>query len=384
MPLFLNNTDQEQALTASDAIEAMENGVRQFAQGNAVQRPRIDNLLPTSRPDEFFCFSSMEGGIRTPSYYALRIKPDIYAWETLYGRRRETTYSYQRGQYGGLVFLYSVENAEFLAIMNDGYIQHMRVAATGALGIRYLSKPDSSIMGIYGTGGMARTFALAAKAVRPIERMQVFSLNRKRLEQYCEEMRSKVDCEVVPVDTAKAVAEDADIICACTNSIQPVLEASWIRPGAHLNNVTLWEFGPDVCSRVEVAGLLVRRTPMSIAGYVDDGFGIRLNVMSYAGGSADERAKIPMGLPNENRYPNAKVVDCCNWDTGEPYRRGRPDEISVLTNASYGTLEGDAAQSAGLQGIQFASVGGRLYERARELGLGKELPREMFLQDTPT
>jgi hypothetical protein len=106
--------------------------------------------------------------------------------------------------------------------------------------------------------------------------------------------------------------------------------------------------------------------------------------MSYAGGSPEERAKIPVGLPNENRYPNARIVDCCNWKTGEPYRRTRPEEITVLTNASYGTLEGDAAQSAGIQGIQFASVGGLAYERAREKGLGTELPREMFLQDVPT
>jgi len=29
MPLYLNNRDQEQAITAKDAIEALENGVRQ-------------------------------------------------------------------------------------------------------------------------------------------------------------------------------------------------------------------------------------------------------------------------------------------------------------------------------------------------------------------
>jgi hypothetical protein len=97
MPIFLNNADQEQCIVPKEAIDAMENGVKQFARGDAVQRPRIDNLLPTSRPDEYFCFSSMEGGIRRPGYYALRIKPDIYAWQKLYGKMRETTYSFQPG-----------------------------------------------------------------------------------------------------------------------------------------------------------------------------------------------------------------------------------------------------------------------------------------------
>ncbi len=384
MPLYLNNNDQERCITPREAIEALENGIHQFARGDAIRRPRIDNLLPTSRPGEFFCFSSMEGGIREPGYYALRIKPEVYSWPIVDGRPRETTYSYRPGLYAGLVFLYSVENSEFLAIMNDGYVQHMRVAATAALGIRYLSNPKSRIMGVYGSGGMARFFPLTAEVVRPIERVQAYSPNRQRLEQYCQEMKGKLDCEVVLMETPEAVARNADILVACTNSIEPVVKAEWIQPGVHLSNVTHWEFDSETCAKVDVAGILVRRTPMSVAGLVDDDFGIRLNVMSYAGGRPEERAQIPVGRPNRNRYPNARLIDCCNWETGEPYQRERPGEITILANASYGTLEGDAANSAGIQGIQFASVAGRIYERARELGLGVELPREMFLQDIPT
>lgn len=384
MPLYLNNEDQAQCITPEEAIEALENGIRQFARGDAIRRPRIDNLLPTSRPDEFFCFSSMEGGIRTPGYYALRIKPDVYAWPVVDGRVRETTYSGERGKFGGLVFLYRVDNAEFLAIMNDGYVQHMRVAATAALGMRYLSRPDSRIMGIYGSGGMARFFPLTARAVRRIERIQVYSPTRKRLEAYCKEMEAALGCEVVPMETPEAVARNADILCGCTNSIEPVVRPEWIRPGMHLNNVTHWEFDAETCGKIDAAGILARRTPMSIVGFVDDDFGLRLNVMSYAAGRPEERAKIPEGRPNRNRYPNARIVDCCNWQTGKPYRRERPDEITILANASYGTLEGDGATSAGIQGIQFASVAGRIYERARERGLGMALPREMFLQDLPT
>ena len=87
---------------------------------------------------------------------------------------------------------------------------------------------------------------------------------------------------------------------------------------------------------------------------------------------------------DRQRFPNAKYVDCANWDTGEPYRRSSANEITTLENNSYGTLPGDGAHSAGIQGIQFASVGGRIYELAREKGFGQELPMEMFLQDSPT
>ena len=385
MPLFIDNQNQEKSITPIEAIEALEHGVRQFARGDAIRRPRIDNLLPTANPDEYFCFSSMEGGIRDPGYYALRIKPEIYAWPTVEGKRRETTYSYKPGLYAGMVFLYSTANSEFLAMMNDGYVQHLRVAATAALGIKYLSRPESKVMGVYGTGGMARFFPLAAKAVRPIERIQVFGLNRARLEQYCSDMRSKIDCEIVAADSPEAVAKHADIVVACTNSIEPVMQASWLEPGTHLSNVTHWELGVDTTARIDSAGLLVRRSPVSVKGYVDDDFGMRLNVMAYIGGQPEERAKVPVGRTSNNRYPNANYVDCCKWETNEPYwERRKQGEITILANCSYGTLEGEVGNSAGIQGIQFASIAGRIYEGARARNLGMEFPREMFLQDLPT
>ena len=172
MPLFLNNQDQEKCITPREAMDVLADGLRQFADGDAIRRPRIDNLLPSANADEYFCFSSMEGGIRDPGYYALRIKPDIYSWKNVGGKMRETTYSYQPGLYGGLVLLYSIKNAEFLAIMNDGYVQHLRVAATAGLGIQYLSRKESSVMGIYGTGGMASFCPLTASAARPIVRIE--------------------------------------------------------------------------------------------------------------------------------------------------------------------------------------------------------------------
>jgi alanine dehydrogenase len=385
MPVFLNNKDQEDCITPKDAMEALEQGIRQFARGDGIRRPRIDNFLPTVNPKEYFCFSSMEGGIRDPGYYALRIKPEIYGWEEYAGKRRETTYSYQPGLYAGLVFLYSTKNSEFLAMMNDGYVQHLRVASTAALGIKYLSRPESKVMGVYGTGGMAHFFPLTAKVARPIERLQVYSLNRARLEKYCEEMRPKIDCEIVPVSEPEAVCKNADIVVACTNSMEPVLNADWLEPGTHLSNVTHWELGADTCARIGSAGLLVRRSPVSVKDYVDDDFGIRLNVMAYIGGTPEERAKVPVGKRSDNRYPNARYVDCCDWDTDAPYwSERRKDEITILANCSYGTLEGEVGNSAGIQGIQFASIGGRIYERARDMKLGIDFPREMFLQDMPT
>jgi alanine dehydrogenase len=383
MPIFLTNEQQAGCITPGEAIEAMAEGCEQFSLGDAIRRPRIDNYLPTSRPTEHFCFSSMEGGVRS-GYYALRIKPDILSWPVLNGMRRRTSYCTKPGLYGGLVFLFSTENAELLAIMNDGYIQHVRVAATAALGIQYLARRDATVIGMFGSGGMARHFAQAAKAVMPACRLEVFSPNWNNLKTYCSEMEQQLGYEVIPHKDPKTAAQNADILCLCTNSQDPVLQAEWMKPGTHLTNVRTTELSREVCAKIEIAGLLTRRTPPSVVNFVDDDFEIRGDSMAYVGGQPEEREKIPRGIPTTDRYPNAKYVDCCDWKTGKPYERGRGDEITILATNSMGIHEGDAGASAGNQGIQFATVAGRIYENARKLDLGQKLPMEMFLQDIPT
>ena len=125
MTLFLNNADQTRCITMADALNGMEAGMRQMSRGDAIRRPRIDNFLPTSRKDEFFCFSSMEGGIRDPGYYALRIKPDILYWKQHKdGRRRE---NYARGR----------DEVTMLANMEYGIIEGESSSSSGTQGIQF-------------------------------------------------------------------------------------------------------------------------------------------------------------------------------------------------------------------------------------------------------
>jgi ornithine cyclodeaminase/alanine dehydrogenase-like protein (mu-crystallin family) len=391
MALFLNNEDQAKAISAAEAIDALEKGLRQFANGDAIRRPRIDNFIPSVVPGQFFGFSSMEGGIRDPGYYALRIKPDIISWPVVNGKRRRVTYNSRPGLYGGLVFLFSVANAELLAIMNDGFIQHYRVAASAALGTKYLARKSAKTLGIIGTGGMGHSFAETFTVVRDIDQIKVFSPNKEHVRAYVRDVSPKVACKIVPVQSAKDALIGSDIVAACTNAYEPVVEGKWLEPGTHVANVTAYEIGPDIFGLIDVVGLFVRRTPMSVANFVDDDFALRIDGMTYAAGRPEERAKIPPSsatLQNRGedraRFPKARYVDCVDWKTGESYRRASDDEITTIENNSYGTQPGDAAHSAGIQGVQFSSVGGRIYEMAKKKGLGKELPAEMFLQDIAT
>ncbi|MEC9342074.1 MAG: hypothetical protein VX663_11375 [Pseudomonadota bacterium] len=386
---IFNNTDLASACSVGDCIEALYLGIRSYARGDALRRPRIDLFTPTSKEGHYGCFSSMEGVIRG-GYYALRVKPDIISWPLVQGRRRRETYCIEPGCYGGLVLLFSAENGGLVAIMNDGWVQHARVGALAALGARYMADPTAETVGMIGSGGMARSYARSFANVRPIRRINAFSPNADNLANYCREMERDLGIEVAPLKRAQDAARGAQILAVCTNSADPVVFGEWIEPGTYLASATPWELDSSAWQRITKVGRLLNRTPLATENFQDDNFEIRQTVMSYLSGSPEERNAIPEKTePFTARFDEHQYVPCIDWDDEQPCFEPAAEDVTLLAEVSTmiaahrdGIRPGLA--SDGLQGLQFAAVAGRAYERARELGLGKELPNEWFVQDIPT
>lgn len=59
-------------------------------------------------------------------------------------------------KYVGLVFLFSTTTGELLAIFPDGFVQAIRVGVTNALSAKYMARPESSVLVVYGSGWQAR------------------------------------------------------------------------------------------------------------------------------------------------------------------------------------------------------------------------------------
>lgn len=116
--------------------------------------------------------------------------------------------------------LFSTDNGEPLAFINDGLLQHMRVGAGGGIGVKHLARKDASRVGMLGSGGMARTFLEAFCAVRPIKQVKVFSPTRENRERYAAQMSAKLGIEVVPVASARDAVRGMDM--------SPTFEADWL------------------------------------------------------------------------------------------------------------------------------------------------------------
>src|SRR5947199_615776 len=233
MTLIINNHDVKQVLTREDTLAALEQSYLQLAAREAVCRPRIDIRIPTSDPAKNYQWGTMEGG-STAGYFAIRIKSDII-YETEYnGVVTQEKYCSRPGLFCGLILLTSIENGEPLAFLNDGHLQHIRVGGDGGIGVKYMANEDAEVVGMLGSGGMARTHMQAFTRVRTIKKLMVFSPTRENREAFGREMAAKYNIEVKVCDRPEDVYKGAHILAALTDSAVEVTDGSLIEKGTHI------------------------------------------------------------------------------------------------------------------------------------------------------
>ena len=361
--LMINNEVVAQVLNMRECIEVQEAAFAALVERKAIYRPRIDTYVPCNRPDAYYRFGTVEGA--SGGYYAVRLKSDIVHFPVgPDGSHSEHKYCVQPGTFCGLVFLYSSGNGEPLALMNDGHLQHMRVGAAAGIGTRLLAREDAATVGMIGSGGMARTFLEAYAVVRKIRKVKVYSRNVGNRGRYAEEMARLLGIEVSAVDSAREAVRGVDILSTCTDSILPTVEPEWLEPGMHVVSLTSHEISSAVATRFDVKvqqGNEEIDLPESETFRRDLGGGRGV----FAIGTEEQLEVLPRakkGLKLKEWPVYTDVV------TGKAPGRTSRDQIT-----HYRTI--------GNWGVQFSSVGGLVYERAKAAGLGRELPTEWFLQD---
>jgi ornithine cyclodeaminase/alanine dehydrogenase-like protein (mu-crystallin family) len=361
MTLLINNSDVQQVLTMKSTMAALDQAYSDYAQGEAVCRPRIDIRIPTSDPEKFYQYGTMEGG-STRGYFGIRMKSDVIWYDEYGGTKTKEKYCVQPGLFCGLVWLFSIENGEPLAIINEGYLQHMRVGADSGIGARYMARKNAEVLGMIGSGGMARSHIEAFLEARPIKRVQVYSPTKEHREAYAAEVRERYEIDAVAVDTPEAAHRGADIVSGCTDAVVPVIFGRYLDPGTHVTNVG-GRLDSDVYPRIDVS-LRLGSAPAPLGM---DGQQLHDEVIAYAARpeyfERESSGGRSHGIPMEDKAVFLK-------DLLSGARPGRTSDEQITYSAR-----------GNVQGLQFFAVAGVAYEECKARGLGRELPTEWFLQD---
>ncbi|MDH5748957.1 MAG: ornithine cyclodeaminase family protein [Rhodospirillales bacterium] len=359
MTLFLNNDHIAQVLDMGMAIDVLEDAYRDYGKGSATCVPRVDVQIPTGSSGKTYQFGTTIGG-STDKYLAMRIKSDVMFEEESDGLRRKGKYCVEPGLYCGLVFLFSVENGEPLAILNDGLLQKARVGADSAIGVKYMAREDSSVLGMLGSGGMARMHLDAFIKVRPIRKMKVYSPTPENRKAFANEAEKKYGIEAIAVNDPNEIYSGADIVAACTNVIGPVVQGKCLEQGTHV---------------------------ISIGGTLDQAASSRIDVSLRFGNAPAPQERPDFVVTEECLTYVAESAGKVSYGGTKKFSNIPPDkQVSLkdlMKNPSLGRTSFEQitfSERGNLHGLQFYSVAGKAYERALNKGLGTRIPTDQFLQ----
>ncbi len=220
---FLTAEDIRQALPMREAIEAMRVAFIALSEGRAHIPQRLQIPIPE------------QAGVTLvmPGY----VPPDALGLKVVSVFPRNP----QQGlpTISALVVMLDPRTGTPLALLDGTFLTAWRTGAASGLATDWLARPDATSLAIIGAGAQARTQLLAICAVRPIQRVRVYSRTPERAQAWIEALRGQ---EGVPEDialapTPEAAVAEADVVCTATNSSTPVFDGRALRPGTHINAI---------------------------------------------------------------------------------------------------------------------------------------------------
>jgi len=156
--------------------------------------------------------------------------------------------------------LFDPETGRASALVSANYLTGVRTGAASAIASKYLSRPDSSVLGIIGTGAQSAYQLRATLAVRPIRKVYAWDPSAENLASFGRTV-AELGLEYAPQTERQAVAANADILITVTPSQQALVEKSWVRAGTHISAM-----GADTKGKQELDPALVA----SAALFVDE------------------------------------------------------------------------------------------------------------------
>lgn len=128
-----------------------------------------------------------------------------------------------------------------LAVMDGTIISAMRTGGVTGVGFKYLGRPESSVLGLLGTGVIARTQLMAlSKVMSNLQDVKVFDLYIDKATAWAAEMSAELGTPVRVVGSAKECVEDSDVVVGCTtvSADQRYVQPEWLKDGVLYSNIS--------------------------------------------------------------------------------------------------------------------------------------------------
>ena len=321
--LFLGRRDVEQLLDTVQLVDAVALGMSDLSAGRASVPPRVGARVP----EWTGVLGAMPG--YSPALGVLAAK-----LVTVFPQNTD------RPTHQALIAVFDPATGAPVAVMDGEVITSARTAACSALSIRLLARADAHVLAVLGTGVQARAHALAATAVHPFDEVRIAGRNPAKVEALAADLSAHGLCVRAAASWPEALRE-ADVVCATTNSPEPVVRREWLGPGVHVTSVGSNSVGREVDdATVADALVVVEERDTALA--------------PYPAGTADVAEPLSRGL-----IDIADIVEIGELVDGRRPGRASPGQLTLYKSV------GVAVQDVAAAALVLAA--------AREHGLGRTL-----------
>lgn len=244
----LNEAVIEDLLTIPMAVNAVEQAYTEKAKGDAALWPMVFHEFDPGHAD----LDIKSGNLNGLGFYGLKVvswfggNPDK-GLPALYGTS----------------LLFDLATGAPKALLNAGPITDFRTGAAGAIGAKYLARPDAKTLLMAGTGALAPYLIAATLYLLPqLETVYVVNPHHPdRSAAACRHIIPAVEqllsacggchAAISAATDLESAVKHSDVILTATPAREPFLKAEWVQPGTHISCV-----GADMSGKQELDSAL--------------------------------------------------------------------------------------------------------------------------------
>ncbi|MBK6794300.1 MAG: ornithine cyclodeaminase family protein [Anaerolineales bacterium] len=208
--LILSHKEVAELLDPHELIPALEKGFKALSAGQLEVPPRNQVGAPKGALLGMYAF--MPG------------KPFSVKLVSIF---HESTPSHQ-----AVITLFNSETGSPIALMDGEHITAMRTAAASLLSIKHLARPNSKTVAIIGTGVQAESHLKMIETLGGIEKIWIASRDHSAASALAAHASN-----AHAADSIHQAVSNADILCLCTSSPEPVIKKEWLKDGVHITSV---------------------------------------------------------------------------------------------------------------------------------------------------
>jgi alanine dehydrogenase len=316
-PVWITEQDVVRLMSLPQAIDALRVGLREQAAGRAT------NMVKTH---------AIWGGHST-----LHAIGAVFEGKGVVGTK---TWAHTAGGAMPLLIVIDADDGAVLAIIEAFALGQMRTGGISGVAADVMAKPDARRMAMIGTGKQSLTQIAAVAAVRPLDRITVWSPTPASREGFARKAEDALQREIIAAATLEEALDGVEIATVATRATTPFLRADMLPRGAHLNAV-----GAITPERAEFDTALLARASL------------------IAADSVDQVRKL------SREFIEAFGTETAAWERVCPLADLVANDVARSADADLTVFK-----AMGM-GISDLSLGIALLDAARAAGLGRPIPR---------